>query len=313
MKIVDGHCDALSKLYKNGNLAFNQDVIELDVSFPKLQKAGVKVQCFAIYLSESIPNPNFEHVLQMVDIFHRKIISHPQMRWIRTASDWLDVEQSQEIGAILTLEGMDALGGNLTNLRILDYLGVRCAGITWNYANWAADGIMESRKGGFTKKGKHMLKEIETMGIIVDVSHLSVSGFWELVADYKKPFIASHSNAYSLCPHPRNLSDDQIKAIIQCKGIMGITFVPYFLENLKSTVEISAILKHIDHICALGGESQIGFGSDFDGIEQWVKDLRHVGDYGNIIEALCKNYTESQVEAFLYGNWRNFMLRNLPQ
>ncbi|MNR47021.1 Membrane dipeptidase [compost metagenome] len=94
---------------------------------------------------------------------------------------------------------------------------------------------------------------------------------------------------------------------------MGITFVPYFLDNLNPTVQISSILKHIDHVCALGGESHIGFGSDFDGIEQWVKDLRHVGQYGNIIEALCKNYTESQVEAFLYGNWRNFMLVNLPQ
>ncbi|MNV60055.1 Membrane dipeptidase [compost metagenome] len=208
---------------------------------------------------------------------------------------------------------MDALAGNLTHLRILYHLGVRSAGLTWNYANWAADGVMEPRKGGFTKKGKLMLKEIETMGIIVDVSHLSVAAFWELIEVYPKPFIASHSNAIQICPHPRNLSDDQIKAIIQCKGLMGITFVPYFLDNLNPTVQISSILKHIDHVCALGGESHIGFGSDFDGIEQWVKDLRHVGQYGNIIEALCKNYTESQVEAFLYGNWRNFMLVNLPQ
>ncbi|MDR6552738.1 dipeptidase [Paenibacillus qinlingensis] len=313
MKIVDGHCDALTKLYQQTKLDFNQDVLELDVSFPKLQKAGVKVQFFAIYLSESIPNPSFDHILQMIDIFHQKVTSHPQMRFIQSASDWLAIEQTEEIGAVLTLEGMDALAGNFTYLHILYHLGVRCAGVTWNYANWAADGIMEQRKGGFTKKGKLMLKEIESMGIIVDVSHLSVAGFWELVELYKKPFIASHSNAYHLCPHPRNLSDDQIKTIIQCKGLMGITFVPYFLDNAKSTVQISSILKHIDHICALGGESHVGFGSDFDGIEQWVKDLRHVGDYGNIIEALCKNYTESQVEAFLYGNWRNFMLRNLPK
>lgn len=313
LKIVDGHCDALTKLYKNAKLDFNQDDLELDVSFPKLQQAGIKVQCFAIYLSESIPNPSFEHILQMVDVFHRKITSHPQMSFIQSATDWLALEQTQKVGAILTLEGMDALAGNLTHLRILYHLGVRCAGLTWNYANWAADGVMEPRNGGFTKKGKLMLKEIETMGIIIDVSHLSVASFWELVEDYKKPFIASHSNTYHICPHPRNLSDDQIKAIIRSKGLMGITFVPYFLDNSKTTVQISSILKHIDHICALGGESHIGFGSDFDGIEQWVKDLRHVGQYGNIIDALCKNYTESQVEAFLYGNWRNFMLANLPQ
>lgn len=313
MGIVDGHCDALTKLYKNPKLDFNQDELELDVSFPKLQQAGVKVQCFAIYLPESISNPSFEHILQMIDIFHRKIASHPQMSFIQSAADWLALEQSQKVGAILTLEGMDALVGNLTHLRILYHLGVRCAGVTWNYANWAADGVLEPRNGGFTKKGKLMLKEIETLGIIVDVSHLSVAAFWELAQDYKKPFIASHSNAYHICPHPRNLSDDQIKAIIRCKGLMGITFVPYFLDSSKTTIQISSILKHIDYICALGGEAHIGFGSDFDGIEQWVEDLRHVGQYGNIIEALCKNYTESQVEAFLYGNWRNFMLANLPQ
>lgn len=311
MKLVDGHCDALTKLYMNPKLDFDCESLELDVSYPKLKQSGVKVQYFAMYLSESIVNPSFDHILQMVDVFHRKVANHPQMRFIQSAADWLAIEQSEEVGAILTLEGLDALAGNLTHLRILYHLGVRCIGLTWNYANWAADGVMEPRKGGFTKKGRLMLKEIETMGIIVDVSHLSVTAFWELVEIYKKPFIASHSNAHHICPHPRNLSDDQIKAIIACKGMMGITFVPYFVENTKGTVEISSILKHIDHVCALGGESHIGFGSDFDGIEHWIKDLRDVGQYGNIIDALCKNYSESQVEAFLYGNWRNFMLANL--
>ncbi|OCT13916.1 hypothetical protein A8709_19375 [Paenibacillus pectinilyticus] len=313
MRIVDGHCDALTKLYMNAKLDFHTEEDELDVSFPRLQKAGVKVQYFAMYLSESISNPNFEHVLQMVDVFHRKVASHPGMRFIQTASDWRAVEQSNDIGAVLTLEGLDAVVGNFTYLRMLYHLGVRSIGLTWNYANWAADGVMERRNGGFTKKGLAMLKEIESMGIIVDVSHLSAAAFWELVDLYKKPFIASHSNAQHLCPHPRNLSDEQIKAIISCQGLMGITFVPYFLESAKGEVHISSILKHIDHICALGGETHVGFGSDFDGIEHWVKDLRHVGQYGNIIEALCKNYRESQVEAFLYGNWRNFMLANLPQ
>ncbi|WNR46722.1 dipeptidase [Paenibacillus roseipurpureus] len=313
MRIVDGHCDALTKLFQNDRLDFHADETELDVCFPKLKRAGVKVQCFAMYLSESITNPSFDHILQMVDIFYRRLLNHPEMMFIRTAADWRALEQSQKIGAILTLEGLDILAGNMTYLRILHHLGVRSMGLTWNYANWAADGVMEPRNGGFTKKGLRMLKEIESMGIIVDVSHLSVAGFWELVDIYKKPFVATHSNAKSLCPHPRNLSDEQIKAIIACKGLMGITFVPYFLENSMTDVPISSILRHIDHVGSLGGESHVGFGSDFDGIEHWVKDLRHTGQYGNIIDALCKNYTESQVEAFLYGNWRNFMLANLPQ
>lgn len=313
MRIMDGHCDALTKLYMNPKLDFDKEEQELDVSYPRLKEAGVKVQCFAIYLSDSIQQPTFDHILQMVDLFHRKIVRHPGMKFIQNVDDWRDVEAGEQIGAILTLEGLDALAGNMTHLRILHHLGVRSIGLTWNYANWAADGVMEPRKSGFTRKGKLMLKELETMGIIADVSHLSVAAFWELVEVYAKPFIASHSNAQKVCPHPRNLSDDQIKAIIQCQGLIGMTFVPYFVDSANLAVPITALLKHIDHVCSLGGERHIGFGSDFDGIEQWIKGLRHVGQYGNIIEALCKNYKESQVEAFLYGNWRNFMLTNLPK
>ncbi|NOV03088.1 dipeptidase [Paenibacillus planticolens] len=313
MKIMDGHCDALTKLYANPKLDFGKEDQELDVSYPRLRQAGIKVQCFAIYLSDTIQQPTFEQILQMVDIFHRKIVGHPGMHFIQNVKDWHDVEAGEQVGAILTLEGVDALAGNLTHLRILYHLGVRSIGLTWNYANWAADGVMEPRKGGFTRKGKLMLREFETMGIIADVSHLSQAAFWELVEIYQKPFIASHSNAQKICPHPRNLSDDQVKAIIQCQGLMGITFVPYFVESVNPVVPIQSLLNHIDHVCSLGGERHIGFGSDFDGIEQWVKGLRHAGQYENLIEALCKSYREAQVEAFLFGNWRNFMLANLPK
>ncbi|MFD0698304.1 dipeptidase [Paenibacillus sp. GCM10027628] len=312
MKIMDGHCDALTKLYLNPKLDFHKEEMELDVNYPRLQQAGIKVQCFAIYLAESIVAPTFEHVLQMIDVFHRKITSHPGMSFIQNATDWLALEKSDRIGAILTLEGLDAIAGNLTYLRILYHLGVRSVGLTWNYANWAADGVMEPRRGGFTLKGKRMLKELETMDIIVDVSHLSVKAFWELAELYGKTFIASHSNAGRLCPHPRNLSDEQISVIIQKQGQIGITFVPYFVEASRTPVQISQLLTHIDHVCSLGGENHVGFGSDFDGIEKWIEGLRHAGDYENIIEALCKNYKEAQVERFLYGNWRRFMLANLP-
>ncbi|NEW05626.1 membrane dipeptidase [Paenibacillus sp. SYP-B3998] len=310
---MDGHCDALTKLYLNPELNFHKEEVCLEVNYPRLQRAGVKVQCFAIYISEKIQAPSFEHVLQMIDVFHRKILSHKGMAFIQTVSDWLTVEKSDKIGAVLTLEGLDALAGNMTHLRILYHLGVRSIGLTWNYANWAADGVQEPRKGGFTLKGKHMLRELEAMGIIVDVSHLSEKAFWELVELYRRPFIASHSNAGTLCPHPRNLSDEQIKTIIECHGQIGITFVPYFVKSGNSPVQISQLLTHIDHVCSLGGEKHVGFGSDFDGIEQWIVGLEHAGQYENIIEALCKNYKEEQVERFLYGNWRKFMLSHLPK
>ncbi|UJF35412.1 dipeptidase [Paenibacillus hexagrammi] len=312
MKIIDGHCDAITKLFASPELDFFQEEKELDVSYPRLQRAGVKIQAFAMYMSESIKNPTFDHLLQMVDIFYRKIAVAPHIRLIRNRNDVLQVEASNEIGALLTLEGLDALHGNLTHLRVLQYLGVRSIGLTWNYANWAADGVMEPRKGGFTLKGKMLLKELEKMDIITDVSHLSVKGFWELAENYSKPCIASHSNVFKHCAHPRNLSDDQILELIRRNGLIGLTFVPFFVDD-RSPVTINQLLKHLDHVCALGGEQHVGFGSDFDGIEQWITGLEHAGLYDNIINALSKTYTESQVERFLYGNWRNFLLSNLPE
>jgi membrane dipeptidase len=311
MYIIDAHCDALSKLYMHPRLDFYQEEIELAVSFPRMQRSGIKIQCFAIYLPEQIQHPKYEHILQMADIFYQKIIQPGRIQVIKQVNDLQKVLQQEGKGAILTLEGVDALAGNLALVRNLFQIGVRIIGITWNYANWAADGVMEPRKGGFTIKVKKLIWEMEKLGIIVDVSHLSVLGFWELVDMYAKPFIASHSNSYAQCPHPRNLSNDQIKAVIARKGQIGLTFVPYFVKK-HHPVQIKDLLTHIDHICGLGGEANIGFGSDFDGIDQWIQGLEHAGKYGNLVEALCKNYKEEQVAGFLHGNWERFLINNLP-
>lgn len=156
-----------------------------------------------------------------------------------------------------------------------------------------------------------MIKEMDKLGMIVDVSHLSVKGFWELTELSARPFIASHSNAWSHCTHPRNLSDEQIKTIIERRGQIGVTFVPYFVDH-HSPVLVKKLLTHLDHICALGGEGNVGFGSDFDGIEQWIQGLEHAGKYENLINELCKNFNDDLVERFLYRNWESFLTDNLP-
>ncbi|MBP1991258.1 dipeptidase [Paenibacillus eucommiae] len=313
MHIIDAHCDALSKLYLNPRLDFYKEEKELDVSYPRLQKSKVKIQCFAIYMPEQIQQPTFEHVRLMIDIFYKKIIgNHSQMRIVNSIKDFHEIMNTEQTGAILTLEGADALAGNIAYVQDLYQAGVRIIGITWNYANWAADGVMEPRKGGFTIKGKRLIKEMERIGMIVDVSHLSIAGFWELMDMYSKPFIASHSNSAQQCGHPRNLSDDQIRAIISRKGQIGLTFVPYFVKS-QQPVQIKHLLVHLDHICALGGEKHLGFGSDFDGIDQWIYGLENSGKFENLIEVLCQNYRETQVEQFLFGNWKLFLLQNLPE
>lgn len=311
MKIVDSHCDLLDKMVQHEEVDFRQDSLYADVSFPRLHKSGVALQCFAIFLSDKKEAATFARVLQGMDHFYRKIISHPQVVFVKSQQDLAAVTEGDKIGAMLTLEGADGLEASLVNLRTAYYMGVRMLGLTWNNANWAADGVMEPRKGGFTVKGKQLVKECDRLGVLLDVSHLSETGFWELTELSSRPFVASHSNAQAVCPHPRNLTDDQIKAITVAGGIIGITFVPWFVK--ASEPSIKDILLHIDHVCSLGGVRHIGFGSDFDGIDSHISGLEHPGHYTRLANELYKRYSPEEAEEFLFGNWRRYLSENLPK
>lgn len=309
VKIIDAHCDLLEKLALYPELDFKQDNKHTDVSFPRLHKGGVAVQCFAVYVSDK-KRITFELLLEGFDQFHQKIVTQTGVHFVKTRKDLSHAAASGKLGAILTLEGADGLEANMMYLRIAYYLGVRMLGLTWNQANWAADGVMEPRKGGLTVKGKQLVRECAKLGMILDVSHLGEKGFWELTELASRPFVATHSNAQAVCSHPRNLSDDQIKALIVCGGIIGMTFVPYFVKASEPTVK--DILSHIDHICSLGGTRHVGFGSDFDGIASHIPGLEHPGQYERLANELYKRYTPQEADDFLYGNWFRFMTENLP-
>lgn len=310
MKIFDAHCDLLDKMNLHAELSFKQDSIYADVSFPRLNKAGVAVQCFAVFVSNR-PYVSFAQLLESFDTFHSRIASHEGVRHIRTRADLADAETDGKLGAILTLEGADGLEGSLVNLRTAFAMGVRLLGLTWNYANWAADGVLEPRNGGFTLKGKKLIEECGRLGLILDVSHLSDKGFWELAEHASKPFCASHSNVRRLCPHPRNLTDEMIGALIARKGMMGLTFVPWFIK--ASEPAIKDILTHLDHVAALGGKGSVGFGSDFDGVDYHIPGLEHAGNYDRLANELYRRYSAAEADGFLYGNWRRFMAENLPE
>jgi len=196
-------------------------------------------------------------------------------------------------------------------LRLLFHLGLRAIGLTWNHANWAADGVLEPRQGGLTAKGRKLVEECERLGIIVDVSHLSERGFWEMADRAERSFIASHSNAQALCPHPRNLTDDQIKALIAVDGRIGITYVPYFVKESGSAT-IDDVVRHIDHIASLGGARHLMLGSDFDGIEQYVDSLRSPGDVPKLVDAMLRAFPESMVRDVLSHNAIRFLEERLP-
>jgi membrane dipeptidase len=309
--VIDGHCDVLYKLFSNKKLRFEDK--ELQAGLPKLIEGGVNLQFFAIFIDEDeVGTPTLRQVLEYVDIFESQVLSQHMVRPVRSRAD-LDVLQEQgKIGALLHIEGADALAGDLMLLRTVYRLGVRTIGLTWNYSNWAADGAVEPRQGGLTVKGKKFIRECERIGIILDVSHLSERAFWDLEKETQKPFFASHSNVYDICPHNRNLRRDQLQAILDRGGLVGLTFVPYFVKQEKA-VTIDDFLRHVDYVCALGGAKQLAFGSDFDGFDQMIAGLEHAGHYTNLANELYKRYKKEEVEDFLFGNWHRFLSKNLPK
>lgn len=306
MKIFDAHSDVLYKMWMDPTIDFRNSS-KLHITYDQLKATGSKVQCFAIYIPEGVkPESRFEVALEMVEIFYQKVIApFPLLKIVRTREDILSLMEG-EIGAFLTLEGCDAIDQSIVKLQSLIRLGVSSVGLTWNYANFVADGVGEPRGGGLSSFGVEVVKELNNASIWTDVSHLSVKGFWDVmeVADYP---IASHSNVIEICNHRRNLNKEQIEALIKKNGMIGITFVPQFLQN-QGDASIEDVVKHLDYICSLGGENNVGFGSDFDGITDTTMGLENYKGYEALINKLLKHYSEKQVKKFLYDNF----IENLP-
>ncbi|MDI4646132.1 dipeptidase [Cohnella hashimotonis] len=312
MRIADLHCDALSKLDRDAKLEWSAPSGKgLDVTAESLANGNIGLQAFAIWVPTGTPKTP-ESVLRQAALFHDKILSAQGMRLVKNGADVEAVlgPDASERGALLALEGADALRGERWALRLLHRLGLRMLGLTWNEANWACDGIMEPRGAGLTKEGRSLVAECEALGILIDVSHLSEKGFWETAELARRPFLASHSNARALCPHPRNLTDDQIRALVAANGLIGITFVPFFLQSRRQA-GIDDVLRHVEHICTLGGANHIAFGSDFDGIDTYTLGLAGPADYSALADALLARHAEPLVRGWLSGHARRFLTDNL--
>ncbi|WP_256761300.1 dipeptidase [Cohnella sp. WQ 127256] len=308
---VDLHIDVLCKLLEHPGSNWGTGHVDgiFDATPERLRQGGVKLQVFALYLPDTVAlNP--ESLFHAAELFWSKVLTVKGMKLIRRAGDIETAMREEKIGALLSLEGADGLQNNLWALHLLYRLGLRLLGPTWNHANWACDGAMEPRGAGFTKAGKQLVAECEALGILVDVSHLSDRGFWDVAERAGRPFFASHSNARTIKDHPRNLTDQQIQAIISAKGIIGLTFVPWFV-TAPEPATIDDVLRHVEHVCVLGGAEHIAFGSDFDGISRHVQGLEHPGKYPDLIDALLKRYSETVVKNMIGENATNFFMKNL--
>lgn len=302
MKVIDLHCDVLMKLYDSqGKLKF-KNAPELDTNYERLVKGNVYVQAFAIFIEPDMKSDEkFQAALDQIHYFYTDVLAnHSNMKLIK---EWRDIDHLKEgeIGAVLTLEGVDAIGNDLQKLSILHQLGVRSIGLTWNNANLAADGVGEKRGAGLTSFGKEIVQFNNQHKIFTDVSHLSENAFWDVMEEATYP-IASHSNAKAICNHPRNLSDEQAKAMFAKNSMIHIVYCPPFVKE-QGKVTIADLIKHIDHFCSLGGIQNIGLGSDFDGIDTKIINLEDASMQPNLINELLKHYSETEVEGFAYQNF----------
>lgn len=316
MNIIDTHCDALLKLQsaKRGQFGFLRPLDfrsseELETNLSRLKKGKVKLQFFAIFIHPHVPSDeSWQHALEQIDVFHTEVIGKcDEMVHVK---EWKEIESIPEgkIGAVLTLEGADAFGNDLAKLRLLYRMGILSIGMTWNNANLCADGAGEPRGGGLTLLGKEVVRLNNANHVLTDTAHSTVKGFWDMVelADY--PF-NSHANARTVCEHPRNLYDDQVEALVQKNGMIQVVFFPEFIKNQDGPVTITDLIRHIEHLCALGASEHIGFGSDFDGIDKHIIGLENAADYQNLINELLKLYPEKTVRGFAGEN----LLKRLPR
>jgi len=308
LNVIDLHCDVLLKLYQSqGEFKF-KDAKELDTNQERLKQGKVKVQAFAVFIYPNVKDDQkFQVALDQIHYFYTDVLANnPDMKLIK---DWSDIEslQEHEIGALLTLEGVDAIGNDLHKLSILYQLGVRSVGLTWNNANLAADGAGEKRGAGLTSFGEEIVAFNNEHKMLTDVSHLCEKAFWDVLDVAKYP-VASHSNAKAIRNHVRNLSDEQATAMFKKDAMIHMVYCPEFVKD-KENVLIGDLIEHIDHFCSLGGEKNIGLGSDFDGIARKIVNLENASMQQNLVNELLKKYSEDLVRGFAYENF----IRHLPK
>lgn len=316
MKYIDLHCDTLMKLVlsdENIDLASND---KTSVDFKRLKEGNAMAQFFAIFLPDEEtygyykkePVPDDEYILKAVNILKESVGRNSDI--IEMAFNADDIERNQKnnkMSAILTIEDGRSIDGKLEKIKKYYDMGIRLITLTWNYENslgFPNSNDPEMMNKGLKPFGREAVEYMNELGILVDVSHLSDGGFYDVANISKKPFIASHSNARGISPHRRNLTDDMIRIIGEKGGVIGLNFCASFLnENAqgpKSTIEM--MIKHLNYIRNVGGEDVLALGTDLDGIEGNL-EIDSCNKMPLLFDVLEKaGWSSKLIEKFAYEN-----------
>lgn len=288
MQLFDLHCDTLYRIHTE-KLSVQDD--RLSITPRKAEFLENYSQLMAVWIPDSIRGEKaFQFFKNCADIYKDSYLP-------------LNNENRK---FYLSVENGSVIGGDLSKIPLLKEYGVKAVTIVYNEDNELGSGAFSDSCFGLTDTGEKSVKEFEKNGIYIDLSHSSVRTFYDVAEISEKPVIATHSNSYSLCPHRRNLTDEQFEIIKNSGGIVGVNFYPPFLNPHQSKASINDVLKHIYHFLSLGGENTLCVGSDFDGCDA-LEELDSIDKIPFFYETLLKNgFNEQVVQKIMYNNAHNF-------
>lgn len=298
MRIFDTHCDTLCRIADEGGGLY-KNTYHLDIS--RMRGCGAYAQVFACFISDEEPDPR-SRLRQLVEVFDREM--RENAGYIVRCGSFDDYEKAVSQGkcaAFLSLENARGIE-SWRDAEFLAENGFIMASLTWNGENRLARGA-DIESGGLTALGKELVKELNGLGIAVDVSHLNERSFWDVTDAARIPACASHSNLKPVCRHRRNLSKEQFSEIVSSGGYAGLNFYPPFLAN-SGKAGVEDIIKMAEKAIELGGKYTIGFGSDFDGVDFLPEEIAGVQSISTVLKRfkekeLCKNISHGNFERYL--------------
>lgn len=300
-RLFDLHCDTVSACLRTGQ-GLRENSLQLDLC-RGLETAGPWVQTFAFWIDDTDRGEAaWQSFQRQYGLMKGFLDTLPQLECWRPGQP----ARAGACRAILAVEGGAVLAGSLDRIARLRECGVRLLTLVWNGDNELGSGVTGSG-GGLTCFGRRAVRELEQNGILIDVSHLNDAGFSDLARLARRPFLASHSNARAVCPHPRNLTDAQILSIAQSGGVIGLNFYPMFVNGTQ-VCAAEELIPHAEHMLSVGGEQVLALGSDFDGASM-PEDLPDIGGLENLHRIMIKYFGQNITDRIFYQNAADFFNR----
>ena len=309
-KIIDLHCDTMFEFRKGGSL----DDFDGHINLDKMRRGGILAQCFALFIATEPDGSRarnsdltpYELYRKLLGIYRRETALHSDvLRPALTADGVLRNDRDGFISSILTVEDGVELDGKIERLDELFAEGVRMLALLWNYENclgYPNSPDADRHALGLKPFGIEAVRRMNELGMIVDVSHLSEGDFWDVCRVSEKPFAASHSCCRALCPHQRNLTDQQLRAVAEKGGVVGMNFYSLFLRDGADSTSIADIVRHMRHVRDVCGTDAMGWGSDFDGFRSQL-EFGDCAGFPFILREMEKYFTPEEMEKIDRGNF----------